>query len=121
DLVMITLHTRLHHEADDPQPGSLEPGTGKRRAMRVQSDIDRRRCRDRQGFQILRRAPGFGNLRANDVDRRLTADLTPDFLRDLAETRGAHRHDLILQRSRITRAGHRAIEVDLAKARRYVS
>ncbi len=117
DLVVIELHARLHYQAHNPGPDTLKTLACKSAAMGLESYTHCRRTRDRQGSQVFRGAARYRNLGADDVHGCFTTHFTPDFLRDGAKIRGPRGHHRILQRRWITRARHRAIQVNLTEPR----
>ena len=73
DPVVVELHSRLHHEPDDPLPGGPEMVLCERLTMRGDSRERRTRLGDAEFLQLFLRATGHGHLCADDVHRGLAA------------------------------------------------
>src|SRR6185437_9767817 len=118
--IVIELHAGLHHQADDSFPRALQASRPEGGTMGRDGRQRRARLRDGELVQILLSTARHRHLRADYIDRRLAAGLTPRILRAGAQKGGAFRHDRIGKSWRVARARHRAVEVNLAVARTHI-
>ena len=120
DVAMIEFDARLHHDRDDAIPRIGQSGRGENLPVRLDRRARRVGRRHRNRIEFLGGAARHRHLGADHIDRRLAAGFRMGALGDRAEPRRALRHRRVRQRRRIAGAGHRAIEMDLAKARAHI-
>ncbi len=113
---MIELDARLDHNGDNPRPRAIKPSSLKDRLMCAQRRQRVLRPGHFQFRQILSRATGHGNFRADNIDWRLPARCLPGIFGGGNQPGSTTCDGILRQRYGITSATHRAVGMNLAKA-----